>query len=1101
MTNIQIHQFAPTANAGDGITNGMFFLQKLLIDLGFESDIYVENCEKVLKSQVKHYTTIPKETTILFIHYSIYYDFSIWIDALDVPKHIIYHNITPYEFFEPNTLLRTLCKQGKEYLHELSSKFQGSIGDSTLNTEELQQHDFVSPKTIPLLIDADKVLTHPFNHALFDEKAPEFNIIFVGRIAKNKAQHDLIEVARSYKNLDPNFQLYIIGGTTDQGYHDTLQNLIKKYDLHSNVTLLGKISNEDLYAYYRAANLFLCMSEHEGFGMPLVESMLLDLPVFAYNSSNIKSTLNGGGLLFDDKNIDTIAAAIHILKNNPSLKRELLNTQREARKIYANENILRSLISYLKEFSLDSAFVPKPKAQELLYQFEGPFDSSYSLAILNRNAALVYDKHFPEQVSLYSTEGGGDFAPNQGFLDQNPQLKALHARGKKTPYAKAILRNLYPPRVTGAKAELNILNLYAWEESAFPKEYVESMNQNLDGIIAVSSFVKNILRTNGIKTPIKIIPNSIDHMLQIEPKPYTLKTKKKFKFLHISSCFPRKGIDTLLKAYTELFTKEDDVTLIIKTFPNPHNTVEEQIKSIKKTNPTMPEIELINQDLSDAHLKWLYQNSSALVAPSRAEGFGLPFAEAMLFHLPLITTAFGGQSDFCTEKTAWLIDYKFAPATSHLHLFDSYWAEPSLEHLKLLLLEQTKLTQAQREEKTTPAYNLVSTFTWQNYFKHSQSFIQELQEQKVFDQEKAKIAWISSYNTVCGIATYSDFLISNIDASDFEIKVFAPYASQVQDPEAEKKVTRCFGDRFDRDNTKLIRELQAFGPSHVLLNFNFGFFSMQNLRELIDALSHESIPMSIIFHSIDDVTIQGLEASLSTIASSLKKVTNLLVHTIEDLNKLKTLGLHNTNLFPHGAKDISTLYTPTEAKLIHPDTTVTLASYGFLLPHKGILELIEAFALLIKEFKNAHLLLVNAIYPADTSREYATQCKNRVHALHLDTRVHFHDTFLSDEDSYALLAQADLIVMPYRQTNESVSGAIRYALSTQKPTLCTPQPIFDDVANLVHFTSGYTSTDIYEATKNLLKNTSLLHANTPLQRKWLQEHSWQYLAQKITNYL
>jgi len=258
MNKIAINQFSPSAISGDGITNGMFYLQKILQELGFVSNIYAEDIAKPLRDKIDSYKKINKKNTqLLLIHYSIYYDFSKWIDKLDIRKVMIYHNITPYQFFEKNSLLYTLCKRGVEYLPKLSQKVEGAIGDSNLNSKELIENSFSNVKTIPLLIDTQKILDAPFDHNLFDKISPEFNIIFVGRIAQNKAQHDLIEIANIYAKISDSFKMYIIGGTTDITYYHQLQDLISLYNLDSHVILTGKVSDEELLAYYRGANIFL----------------------------------------------------------------------------------------------------------------------------------------------------------------------------------------------------------------------------------------------------------------------------------------------------------------------------------------------------------------------------------------------------------------------------------------------------------------------------------------------------------------------------------------------------------------------------------------------------------------------------------------------------------------------------------------------------------------------------------------------------------------------------------------------------------------------------------------------------------------------------
>ena len=127
---------------------------------------------------------------------------------------------------------------------------------------------------------------------------------------------------------------------------------------------------------------------------------------------------------------------------------------------------------------------------------------------------------------------------------------------------------------------------------------------------------------------------------------------KSFRFLHVSSCFPRKGADILLKAYGQAFTRRDDVTLVIKTFQNPHNEIHRWLAEARAETEEFPEVLIIEDDLTDAQLKSVYEQCQTMVAPSRAEGFGLPMAEAMLSGLAVITTGWSGQLDFCNEKTA-----------------------------------------------------------------------------------------------------------------------------------------------------------------------------------------------------------------------------------------------------------------------------------------------------------------------------------------------------------------------------------------------------------------------------------------------------------------
>ncbi len=1097
MSEIKIHQFSPSAVKGDGIGNGMFYLQKILKELGFTSYIYAKDIDTPLKNSVLSYKKIDKsdKNQILLIHYSIYYDFSKWIDGLNLRKIMIYHNITPYYFFEKNSLLYNLCKKGVEYLPSLSKKVEGAIGVSALNSKELKENNFKNIKTIPLLVDTQKIIKAKWDKDLFDTIADDFNIIFIGRIAKNKAQHDLIKIANIYRNISPNFKLYIIGGTTDTSYQDYLKELISKYNLEDIVILTGKVSNEELYAYYRGADIFLCMSEHEGFGIPLIESMLFNVPIIAYNSSNIKSTLNGGGILFNKKSHSHIASTIHLLRENKDFKREIIKTQKRALKSYNHKEIVKKLVSYLNSIGVKTKEpIEENREDKIKYQFEGPFDSSYSLAILNRYSALAFESKYPNRVSLYPTEGGGDYNVNRLFLKQNPKVEKMYQVSKKAINAEVVFRNLYPPRVSGMRGDLNILNSYGWEESSFALEYIKQFNEKLDGITVMSEYVKRVLKHSGVTVPIEVVGLGVEHILEETPKKVDLKTNKKFKFLHISSCFPRKGVDLLLKAYTQTFSSKDNVTLIIKTFPNPHNRIEDDIKNIK-LDPNAPEIILINRDLSDAHIAWLYQNSNALVAPSRGEGFGLPMAEAMLFRLPVITTAFGGAVDFCKNENSWLIDYSFQKAQTHLNLFNSYWVEPQLEDLKRLLKEQVNLDKETIDNKVEKAYNLISkSFRWQDYREKSENFIDKLKNQDIFSKKDKNIAWISSYNTKCGIAAYSEFLVEELKKDRYNITIYANNSSDIIIKDKEIGVIRCWKDYFDKNINNLIKKIEEQKPTHIVMNFNFGFFSMQNLKLFIETLN--TIPITIIFHSTSDTAIGNEKISLRDIKDVLKKVKNILVHNIDDLNFLKELGVYNNiYIFPHGIK-YHKLDTPRLNKKIE-----TIGSYGFLLPHKGIIELIEAFSILKKTEPYLKLKLVNAIYPVPESKNYYKLCKKRIKELDLDSSIEFHTDFLSDDDSFNLLEESDLILMPYHNTKESSSASVRYAVSLMKPVLCTPQAIFNDVEDIVHFSSGFSYKEIATSIKKLIDNPELLYSKIEIQKRWIEEHDWENISKRLESFI
>jgi glycosyltransferase involved in cell wall biosynthesis len=254
-------------------------------------------------------------------------------------------------------------------------------------------------------------------------------------------------------------------------------------------------------------------------------------------------------------------------------------------------------------------------------------------------------------------------------------------------------------------------------------------------------------------------------------------------------------------------------------------------------------------------------------------------------------------------------------------------------------------------------------------------------------------------------------------------------------------------------------------------------------------------------HAVEDVNKPDFQSSLSWIQDTLKKVDNIFVHNISDLNILKSFDLiNNVTLFPHGVakrKSNENIINnmKTELRILNKKV---IASYGFLLPHKGIKELIEAFAILKQQKNNLHLLLVNAIYPAPISNEYLNICQECIKNLNLEKDVTMINDFLNDEESFSYIDCADLLVMSYRRTQESASGAVRYAVSTNKPVLCTPLNIFNDVEDIVYFSKDTSISALIEGILSFIEDETYHIKNKKyIQQKWIDEHDWYILGKRL----
>ena len=733
---------------------------------------------------------------------------------------------------------------------------------------------------------------------------------------------------------------------------------------------------------------------------------------------------------------------------------------------------------------------------------EGPFDTSYSLALVNRYAAQGLAE-IGKEVALRPTEATGPYQPDRNFLDTHPSIAALVENRESPTPATTVLRNMYPLRLSGMHGINNGLCCYGWEESRFPGDVAADMNRHLHLVCTTSEYVTRTLADNGVYTPLFSVGDGADHILSVKPDQAALPhLGKGLRFLHISSCFPRKGIDILLDAYGTAFTGDDDVRLVIKTFPNPHHDIEALLENWRRGLANPPDIVLINEDLDDGAIRALYQQCDVLVAPSRGEGFGLPMAEAMLHDMPVITTGYGGQRDFCREDTAWLIRYTFVRAKTHMELTDSVWAEPDTGHLADLL---TRFYIAAREQdswlahtegKTRKAKALVSSrYSWAAVAQRIDSAVASLDRLPAL-MPRSRRGVVTTWNSKCGIAAYSRHLLTpSLD----DAWILANDNAELVDVDGPR-VRRCWTEADPGYPQRLFDTIRELKLDQVLIQFNFGFFSRSGLGQLLRNLHGAGIQTFITFHATAGKWSEahGL-VGLEGLAPELARVNRIFVHSVPDLNRMKGFGLvDNVYLFPHGVTTTGTVPTrPRPGKLIGRQV---IASYGFLLPHKGILPLIEALPDTLAVRPDTHLLLVNACYPSPLSTDYKIACQNQIRRLGLENHVTLITDFLEDDDSLAWLNLADMLVFPYQHTLESSSAAIRWGLSVGKPVYCTPLEIFDDVSEAVTYLPGTSPREIAEGLISALEESPTARESLRYrQAQWLREHDWVALSQRLRN--
>jgi glycosyltransferase involved in cell wall biosynthesis len=472
----------------------------------------------------------------------------------------------------------------------------------------------------------------------------------------------------------------------------------------------------------------------------------------------------------------------------------------------------------------------------------------------------------------------------------------------------------------------------------------------------------------------------------------------------------------------------------------------------------------------------------------------------MLLGLPVITTGYGGQMDFCNDENAWLINYSFKKAETHMQLEDSFWTEPDTEHLAELMQKVHSISPAERAKKTINAQeNIKNNYTWLMCASRLDTFVNSIKSTRQTKNEKISLGWVTSWNTKCGIASYSKHLLNNLDGKIFDLFIFASTKDSLNYPD-EKFVYRIWENAAQTDLSILTSQILEKRLQIVVFQFNFGFFNLDAFESMIRILMHEKVKIIIFFHSTADVMMRNRLLSLQSISCTLKRVDRLFVHSVDDLNRMKQFGLvENVAIFPQGVLR----YDPEDSEFIKKQFNISekkiIATYGFLLPHKGIKELIRTVYQLSKTYPQIHLLLVNAIYPIMESAELKSECLDLINELRLSGKVTFITDYLTDEESILLLKCADLIVFPYQNTQESSSAAVRHGITSLKPVVCTPRPIFDDVSDIVHFLPGRSPEEMLIGLSELFDDENRLLSKTERQKEWIKNHSWDVLTKRLQN--
>ncbi len=1090
-----VHQYHHATAVGDAVSGSLFLLRSRLRALGFASEIFAAHPHPDHRDEVGLIDELPTHADyVLIVHHSLGDPTAERLVALAARKVLFYHNITPASLLAFDPTLVAFARLGRTQLDLWRRHASAAIAPSEVNAMELRRHGFDAVEISPCLFDFGGLTARAA--AARHARAPDapLTVLFVGRILPSKGQADLVDAFGVFRRLlGPRpARLVLVGrdfGDAD-AYRASIIERAEAGGFRDAVLLTGGVDDPTLDHWYAEADLYVSMSRHEGFGVPLVEAMAHDVPVLARAAGAVAFTLGDAGVLVEG-GADEMGAAMAALASDAAARAAV----RRAQQRRLLELAARQTPSLLAALATAGAVPPTRGTDaattlgELRITVAGHVNGSYSLASVNRALALALEAAAPGRTRVLPVEDRPDAPLFSVPDDEYVPLADLASRPPVLGCPHVVLSQHYPVWVPadgdlGQDPDL-LVAFFFWEESLVPDATVSLLNERFDAVLAPSRFVARALLDSGVRIPVRVVghapPLAAFSALASRPE---RGHSRPFTFLHVSSAFPRKGVDLLLAAWQTAFTPDDAVRLVLKTFPNPHNTIRADLDALRARHADLAPIVLLDGELEPEDLRVLYLGADAMVLPSRGEGFNIPAAEAMAVGLPLITSAVGGHVDFAGPDTAILIEGHHAPAGTHLAQAGSLWFEPDPAALASAMQEVA----ARRPEAAARAararagvLRALDPVACANRMRETLGTL--LSEPR--PAAASRIGILTTWGVRCGIAEYARQLVAGRPAEWGGVITILADRRTLPD----RSVVPAWdpGAAFRPDETA--RAIAAADPEILLIQHQPGLISWGSLAALLRDRRLQGRAIAVTLHNTRHlwaVDTAGREEALAALAD----VARVIVHTVDGFDRFRTEGFQNVVMIPQGAP-APVGETPPATDPAAP----VIGTYGFLLAAKGLGSLVEAFGLLRRTHPGARLRMVTSDYD-DGSPSLRAALASRAAELGIADAIDWHTDFLPHAESLALLSGCDVIVMPYEPTLEASSAALRTALASLRPIVVTPLPIFREAEDVVLVLPEPGAEAIRAGVETLLADPARRDRMVEAERAWLAGRDWRVIARR-----
>ena len=638
---MRIVQLLPTAAGGDAVSNDALALWECLKEWDPHTEIYAQFClEGIPQGRVRPFEELPElgYEDVLIYHMSIGSPVSLRIDELRCRKVMIYHNITPPEYYAPYSEAFTReCRMGCAELERMRDWFDYCIADSEFNRQGLLEAGYTCPVDVcPVMISLDSLQGEPDAETVKKLGDGRTNVLFVGRVAPNKKQENVIRAFAAYQEkYDPSARLILAGINSFEAYKQRLWSYTRALGVR-NVNFTGHISDAELTACYRSADVFLCMSEHEGFCVPLLEAMSFEVPVAALSAAAVTETLGEGGVLLESSDPAAAAEVLRELVRDGEKRRSLIEKGRKRLSELTGEPVRERFRA------LFAAFLAAPRSprRRRVIQMVPRLSTGDAVSsdVLELRAVLrsfdvredVWCCDCAEPVlrsSVRCSETAPEIAEDDVVLFHMAMGDKMAERFTELPCRRAVIYHSVTPAA--------FMEPYSASFAAAcrkGKKLLPGMIAKAELLFADSEFDRQELLSAGARQ-VELLP-----LLMRLEKPAPEKKENGSRghttVLFVGRAAPNKRLENVIRAFSCYRHRYDPTARLV--LAGDDNAVGGYSARLRGYIAALGEenVELTGK-VSDAELRSLYAGADVFLCMSEHEGFCMPLVEAMSYDVPV----------------------------------------------------------------------------------------------------------------------------------------------------------------------------------------------------------------------------------------------------------------------------------------------------------------------------------------------------------------------------------------------------------------------------------------------------------------------------------